>query len=41
MKELIDAPDDQRIQKDVPGGQKPQETQEYYEEIPVSRPSTT
>ena len=41
LKELTDAPEDQRIQKDVPGGQKPQETQEYYEEILGSRSSTT
>ena len=40
-KELIDAPDNRKIQKDVPGEQKPPEDLEGYEDLSGSRPSTT
>ena len=36
--ELTDVPDDQEIQKDVPGDQKPLEDQEDYEDLSGSRP---
>ena len=38
MEELTDVPDDQKIQKDVPGDQKTLETEEGYEDLSGSSP---